>query len=160
MKAESSIQETVGKLLRKKKLTISVAESCTGGLVASKLTDVPGSSDYFIDAIVAYSDEAKISFLGVKNESIKKYGAVSRQVAREMALGVRKRSKTDIGISTTGIAGPSGGSKKKPVGTVWIGYSNKNITFAKNFIFTKDRLKNKDMMSDAALEILKKQLLQ
>lgn len=156
--SESPIEKTVGTLLRKKKLTISAAESCTGGLILSKLTDVPGSSDYVMDGIVSYADAAKIKFLGVKKESIKKYGAVSRQVAEQMAAGIRKRSKTDIGISATGIAGPGGARKNKPVGLVWIGYSDKNVTFAKNFIFTKDRLRNKDIMSKMALEILRRKL--
>jgi len=156
---ESSIEKTVGKLLRKKKLTIAVAESCTGGLITSKLTDVPGSSDYVIDGIVSYADETKIKFLGVRKESIKKYGAVSGQVAKQMALGIRKRSQTDIGISATGIAGPTGARKNKPVGLVWIGYSDKNVTFAKDFIFTKDRLRNKDIMSKMALETVRRKLL-
>ncbi|MCI0449437.1 MAG: CinA family protein [Chlorobi bacterium] len=153
------IEETIGKLLRKKKLTVSAAESCTGGLIASLLTDVPGSSDYFISGVVAYADEAKIKFLGVKKQTLKKYGAVSSQVTKEMALGIRKRSSADIGISTTGIAGPSGGSRKKPVGTIWIGYSDKNVTFAEKFVFGKNRLKNKRLMAKKALEILRKKLL-
>jgi nicotinamide-nucleotide amidase len=156
---ETSIEKTVGSLLKKKKLTISAAESCTGGLITSKLTDISGSSDYVIDGIVSYADEAKIKFLGVKKESIKKYGAVSEQVAKEMARGIRLRSKTDIGISATGIAGPTGARKNKPVGLVWIGFSDKNVTFAKNFVFTKDRLRNKDIMSKMALEVVRRQLL-
>jgi PncC family amidohydrolase len=150
-------QEIIGKLLRKKKLKISAAESCTGGLVASKLTDVPGSSDYFINAVVAYSDASKIRFLRVKKNTLKKYGAVSRQAAKEMAMGARSRSNSDIAISTTGIAGPSGGSRKKPVGTIWIGYSDKNITFAEKFVFGKNRLKNKELMANKALDIVYKQ---
>src|SRR4030095_9640415 len=130
--SESSIQETVGKILLKKKLSIAAAESCTGGLITTKLTDIPGSSRYVMDGIVSYADKAKVKFLGVKKESIKKYGAVSRIVAMEMASGIRKRSNTDIGISATGIAGPSGARKNKPVGLVWIGYSDKNITFAED----------------------------
>jgi nicotinamide-nucleotide amidase len=152
------IQETIGKLLRKKKLTVSAAESCTGGLIASMLTDVPGSSDYFISGIIAYADEAKIKFLGVKKQTLKKYGAVSSHTAKEMARGVRNRSHSDIGISTTGIAGPSGGSRKKPVGTIWIGYSDKNVTFAEKFVFGKNRLKNKKLMSKMALDLLLKQV--
>ncbi len=156
---ESSIEKTLGVLLKRKDLTIAVAESCTGGLVTSKLTDVPGSSDYMMDSIVAYSNEAKRRLLGVKRQSIKNHGAVSEQVAKEMALGIRKRSKTDIGLSTTGIAGPTGARPGKPVGLVWIGYSDKDGTFAKKFIFTKDRLRNKDIMSKIALEIVRRKLL-
>jgi nicotinamide-nucleotide amidase len=156
---ESSIEETVGKLLRKRKLTISAAESCTGGLITSKLTDIPGSSDYVMDGIVSYADSAKVRLLGVKGAAIKKFGAVSRQVAEQMAAGIRKRSKTDIGISVTGIAGPGGARRNKPVGLVWIGYSDKKTTFAKDFIFTKDRLRNKDAMAKMALEVVRRQLL-
>ncbi|NOS86400.1 MAG: competence/damage-inducible protein A [Ignavibacteria bacterium] len=156
---ESSIEKTTGELLKKKKLTIAAAESCTGGLITSKLTDIPGSSDYVMDAIVAYSNEAKRRLLGVKAETIKKYGAVSKQTAIEMARGIRKRSKTDIGISVTGIAGPTGARPGKPIGLVWIGYSDKKATFAKDFIFTKDRLRNKDIMAKMALEIVRRKLI-
>ncbi len=155
---EDSIEKTVGGILKKKKLTIAAAESCTGGLITSKLTDISGSSDYVMDAIVAYSNEAKRRLLGVRAETIKKYGAVSKQAAIEMARGIRKRSKTDIGISVTGIAGPTGARIGKPVGLVWIGYSDKKVTFAKDFIFTKDRLRNKDIMAKMALEIVRNQL--
>lgn len=156
---ESSVQETLGKLLKKKRLTISAAESCTGGLVASKLTDVSGSSDYVFGGMVTYDDKAKIKFLGVNPKDIKKHGAVSEIVAKQMAEGIRKRSQTGIGISTTGIAGPAGARPGKPVGLVWIGYSDKKITFAKKFIFTNDRLRNKDIMSKMALELVRRKLL-
>lgn len=155
---ESPIEKTLGMLLKKRGLTIAVAESCTGGLVLSKLTDIGGSAYYVMDGIVAYANEAKRRLLGVKQKSLKSYGAVSERVAIEMAVGIRKRSKTDIGISTTGIAGPTGARPKKPVGLVWIGYSDKDVTFAKKFIFTKDRLRNKDAMSKMALEVVRKQL--
>jgi len=156
---ESPLPKAIGGILRKKKLTLSVAESCTGGLIASKITDIPGSSDYFLEGIISYSNEAKIKILDVKEETLKAYGAVSKQTAIEMAEGARKRSGADIGISTTGIAGPAGASKNKPVGLVWIGYSDKNISFAKDFYFTKDRLRNKEVMSKMALEILRRKLL-
>lgn len=156
--SESSIEKTVGKLLKKMKITISCAESCTGGLLTSKLTDISGSSAYVMDAIVGYANEAKRRLLGVKKETLKKYGAVSELTAIEMAEGIRKRSKTDIGLSTTGIAGPTGARLSKPVGLVWIGYSDKFVSFAKKFIFTKDRLRNKDVMSKMALEIVRRQL--
>ena len=156
---EGSIEETVGKLLKKRKLTISAAESCTGGLICSKLTDAAGSSAYVMDGIVSYSNEAKIRLLGVKAESIKKYGAVSAEVAMQMAVGIRKRSGTDIGISATGIAGPGGARKNKPVGLVWVGYSDKNTIFAVDFIFTKDRLRNKDAMAKITLETVRRKLL-
>jgi nicotinamide-nucleotide amidase len=155
---ESPIEKTLGRILKRKGLTIAVAESCTGGLVLSKLTDIGGSAYYVMDGIVAYSNEAKRRLLGVKQRSLKSYGAVSEKVAIEMAVGIRRRSKTDIGISTTGIAGPTGARPKKPVGLVWIGYSDKDVTFAKKFVFTKDRLRNKDAMSKMALEVVRKQL--
>lgn len=156
---ERSIEATLGTMLKKRRLTISAAESCTGGLILSKLTDIPGSSDYVMDGIVSYADKAKIRLLGVNPRDIKKYGAVSKTVAIQMAKGIRKRSGTDIGISATGIAGPGGARKNKPVGLVWIGYSDKTITFAKDFIFTKDRLRNKDAMAKMALEVVRRQLL-
>ena len=156
---ESPLPKVIGDLLKKKRLTLAVAESCTGGLISSKLTDIAGSSDYLLDSIISYSNKSKVKFLGVKDSTLRKHGAVSKQTAIEMAEGVRKHSGTDIGISTTGIAGPAGGSKKKPVGLVWIGYSDKNITFAKDLYFTKDRLRNKEIMSKMALEILRRKLL-
>lgn len=155
---ESPIEKTVGVMLKKKDLTIAVAESCTGGLIASKLTDIGGSADYVMDAIVAYSNEAKRRLLGVKAKTLKAYGAVSNKVAEEMAAGIRKRSKTDIGISVTGIAGPTGARPGKPIGYVWIGYSDSKNTFARDFIFTKDRLRNKDIMAKMALEMVRQQL--
>ena len=156
---ESPIEKVAGEMLLKKRLTLSVAESCTGGLIASKITDVRGSSGYFLESIIPYSDEGKIKLLGVKQNNLKKYGAVSKQTALEMAEGARKNSDADIGLSTTGIAGPDGGTKKKPVGLVWIGYSDKKNSFAKDFYFTKDRLRNKEMMTKMALEILRRKLL-
>ncbi len=156
---ESPIEKTLGALLKKKGLNIAIAESCTGGLVTSKLTDVSGSSNYIMDSIIAYSNEAKRRLLGVKRKSLKSYGAVSEKVAEEMAAGIRKRSVTDIGVSTTGIAGPTGARPGKPVGLVWIGYSDKDGTFAKKFIFTNDRLRNKDIMSKMALETVRRKLL-
>ena len=156
---EGNIESTVGGLLKKKKLTIAAAESCTGGLLTSKLTDISGSSAYVMDSIVAYSNEAKRRLLGVKAKTLKAYGSVSQKVAEEMAMGIRKRSKTDIGISVTGIAGPTGARPGKPIGYVWIGYSDSKSTFAKDFIFTKDRLRNKDIMAKMALEIVRQKLI-
>lgn len=156
---DEPIEKTVGLMLKRRKLTLSAAESCTGGLVASKITDVSGSSDYFIEGAVTYSNESKIKITGVKRVTLKRYGAVSKQTAIEMAKGIRKVSGSDIGISTTGIAGPAGAAKNKPVGLVWIGYSDKHSSFAKEFIFTKDRLRNKEIMSKMALEIVRRKLL-
>lgn len=156
---ESPIEKVVGVLLKKNNLTLSVAESCTGGLIASMITDVPGSSDYFLEGVTAYSNESKKKILGVKNSTLKKFGAVSEQTAIEMAECIQKISGSSIGISTTGIAGPAGAVKSKPVGLIYIGYSDKNCSFAKKYIFTKDRLRNKDMASKMALEIIRRTLL-
>lgn len=155
----SSLPEKVSQILKQRRLTLSVAESCTGGLVSSMLTDVPGSSEYFIDSVISYSNKAKERFLGVKHQSLVEYGAVSREVAIEMARGIRKMSDTDIGLSTTGIAGPKGATKTKPIGLVWIGYSDRESLDAVKFIFSKDRIKNKEMMSKAALNFLRKKII-
>ena len=149
----------VGKLLTERGLKLAIAESCTGGLIADRITNVPGSSKYFERGIVAYSNEAKIQILGVPEELIKNHGAVSREVAEAMAKGVREISGADIGISTTGIAGPTGATPTKPIGLIWIGYSDKNETFAKEFRFGDDRLENKQRAAQMALEILRRKLL-
>ena len=113
-------EESLGKLLKEKKLTVSTAESCTGGLVASRITDISGSSDYFKEAYVTSANEIKHKNLGVSNETLEKYGAVSSECAFEMAQGLSKRTGCDVAICTTGIAGPTGGTAKKPVGLVYI----------------------------------------
>lgn len=153
------LEEVIGRLLTERGLKLAVAESCTGGLIADRITNVPGSSKYFERGVVAYSNEAKVQILGVPEELIKNFGAVSREVAESMAEGVRKISGADIGISTTGIAGPTGATPTKPVGLVWIGYSDKNETFAKEFRFGDDRLENKQRAAQMALEILRRKLL-
>ena len=156
---EKPIEEELGRILVKKHLTISAAESCTGGLVSSKLTNISGSSAYVMAGVVTYADESKMKILGVKKSTLIKHGAVSKETAMEMARGVRKLAKTDIGISTTGIAGPTGAVAGKPIGLVWIGYADKNRSFAQEFIFTKDRLRNKEAMSKMALEVARRELL-
>ncbi|MBR6401633.1 MAG: CinA family protein [Firmicutes bacterium] len=113
--------EYIVKTLEGKKMTLSAAESCTGGMVSSVIVDYAGASAVFMDGIVSYSNEAKMKFLGVSPQTLEKYGAVSAQTAEEMCRGVSRESKTDIGISTTGVAGPGGGTPQKPVGTVYIG---------------------------------------
>ena len=135
----NKILNQVAKTLTRKKLTLSVCESCTGGMLGSIITQVPGSSKYFPGGIIAYSNEVKQKTVGVKLTTLKKYGAVSTEVAREMAQGVRKRFKSDIGIGITGIAGPSGGSKKKPVGLVFISLSYDKIIFVKKYLFKGNR---------------------
>jgi len=138
-------------LLRRKKLTLSAAESCTGGRIGDKITNVPGSSDYFLGSAVTYSNEAKAALLGVKEKSLKAYGAVSQQVAEEMALGCRKLFGSDIAVSTTGIAGPAGGSAEKPVGLVWFGVSDGRKTTTDRKVFPGDREQVKEAASQHAI---------
>ncbi|MBF8247881.1 MAG: cinA [Bacteroidetes bacterium] len=153
------LEHVVGKLLTERKLTLAVAESCTGGLIADRITDVPGSSNYFERSMTLYSNESKVAELGVPLALLEKFGAVSREVAEAMAAGVRSKSNTDIGISTTGIAGPAGGSAEKPVGLVWVGYSEKNETLALKFNFGDGRRRVKERAAQAALELLRRKLL-
>lgn len=156
---EEELQEAVAKLLIKKRKTVAVAESCTGGLLANKLTNVSGSSDYFERGVVTYSNQAKVDILQVPEKVLEKHGAVSAETAEAMAESVRKMSGVDFGISTTGIAGPSGGTKEKPVGLVYIGVSTEKETYSKRLLFFKERLENKGRFVQAALSLLRKELL-
>lgn len=156
---DEELEQVVGRLLKERGLRIAVAESCTGGLVADKITDVPGSSDYFDRGIVTYSNKSKTDILSVPEALLKSHGAVSREVAAAMAEGIRNAAGVDIGLSTTGIAGPGGGSEEKPVGLVWIGYADRNGSFARKFRFGEGRLRVKERASQAALEVVRKKLL-
>jgi nicotinamide-nucleotide amidase len=138
---------------------MAIAESCTGGLIADRITNVSGSSEYFERGIITYSNKSKMDELGVLSELISKHGAVSQEVAEAMALGIRTTSNVDIGISTTGIAGPTGGSPEKPIGLVWIGYSDKEGTFALQFNFGGERRIIKERAVQAALELLRRKIL-
>ncbi len=140
--------------LKKQKQTIATAESCTGGLLAHLLTNISGSSEYFDRGIVSYSNRAKQEALGVPEELLQKHGAVSREVAEAMAQGIRQRASVDYGLSTTGIAGPTGGSKDKPVGLVFIAIASPDQVIVKRFLFSGDRLTNKESSCTAALELL------
>ncbi|MGL5330374.1 MAG: CinA family protein [Peptostreptococcaceae bacterium] len=144
-----SIENEVAKRLVDKNLSISVAESCTGGLVSATLINYSGISSVFKEGIVSYSNESKINRLGVKKETLEKYGAVSKQTAREMAEGVASNFNTNIGLSTTGIAGPEGGTKDKPVGLVYIGIYINGLTTVKKFILDGDRkmIRNKTVQN-------------
>ena len=144
----------ISELLKKNKLKIATAESCTGGLIGHTLTNISGSSEYYDRGVISYSNKAKMELLGVSEKLLEKYGAVSKQVAEAMAEGIRIRSQVDIGISTTGIAGPTGGTKDKPVGLVYIGVSTVNKTIVRRFQFHDDRLGNKNSTCKAALEML------
>jgi len=155
---EQTLEDVLAGLLTEKKLTIAVAESCTGGLIINRLTDVSGSSDYLERGLVTYSNAAKISMLGVPAEVIEKHGAVSEETARLMAEGVRKIAGTDLGLSSTGIAGPTGGSKEKPVGTVYIALADSKQTICRHYSYRWDRKRNKEVFSEAALFLLKNYL--
>jgi nicotinamide-nucleotide amidase len=152
---EKTMEEVIAGLLTEKKLTIAVAESCTGGLITNRLTDVAGSSNYLERGLVTYSNAAKISMLGVPAAIIEKHGAVSKETARLMAEGVRKLAGTDLGISSTGIAGPTGGSPEKPVGTVYMALADSKQTICRHYAFRWDRVRNKHVFSETALMMLK-----
>lgn len=144
----------VSELLSKKRLTLATAESCTGGLVASRITDVSGSSAYFLGGIVAYSYEAKASLLGVSWDTLNTKGAVSRETVIEMAQGARRVFNADIAVSVSGIAGPGGGTPDKPVGTVWVGLATPSGEEARHFVWDGDRILNKQLSSEAALQFI------
>jgi nicotinamide-nucleotide amidase len=136
---EEGLEEIVGRLLLAKQWTLALAESCTGGAIAQRITRVAGSSAYFKASAVTYSDDSKSRFLGIESALLKKHGAVSRETALEMARKVRELAAADIGLSVTGIAGPSGGSPDNPIGTVWVGLADREATDARRFQFQGDR---------------------
>lgn len=144
----------IGEVLRARNLKLVAAESCTGGLVSSRITDVPGSSEYFLGSIVSYAYEVKVSLVGVRWDTLNTHGAVSRETVLEMAHGVRKKLNADIAISVSGIAGPGGGSPDKPVGTTWIGLATPDGQWARLFQFSGSREENKSASATAALELL------
>ena len=156
---DMTMEGVVGELLRKNGDTLSVAESCTGGLISQRLTNVPGSSDYMKRGIVAYSNEAKVDLLHVPSQFIESFGAVSEQVAEKMAEGVRELGKTDLGLSVTGIAGPGGGTDAKPVGLVFISLAHKNETKVKDYNFPGDRALIRQAASQAALDLVRRYYL-
>lgn len=152
-------EQVIGKLLTTKELTIATAESCTGGYLAHLLTSVPGSSAYFKGSVVAYANEVKTALLGVKPDSLEKYGAVSEEVAIEMASGLKNRLGVDYALSTTGIAGPDGGTPEKPVGTVWIGLAGPKGVKAQKFQLGEQRDRNIRRAALAALNLLRMELI-
>lgn len=157
---EKNLEKLIAKLLIKKRKTIAVAESCTGGLLSKRLTDIPGSSQYTKLNVVTYSDAAKNKILHVPKELLKKHGAVSYQVAKSMAIGIKKIAGADIGLSITGIAGPTGGSKEKPVGLVYFGLAkDKEIKF-KKMLFGKNSSRDeiRRLATQYALNWLKQEL--
>ncbi|MDO8527977.1 MAG: CinA family protein [Deltaproteobacteria bacterium] len=148
----------VGELLLERKETLSTAESCTGGALANAITNIPGASGYFEQGVVTYSNRSKVDLLGVKEATLKKFGAVSEQVAKEMAEGMRKKSGTTYALAVTGIAGPSGGTKEKPVGTVYIALATPQKTEVKSFCFSHSRLEFKQLVVEATLDWLRQVL--
>ncbi len=147
-----------GRLLRDRGLTLAVAESCTGGLVGHRVTQVPGSSEYFLGGVIAYRNDAKAAILGVSRSTLRKRGEVSRRTAAEMAQGARRIFRADIAVSTTGIAGPSGGSRAKPVGLVYLGLAHGGGTLVRRFLFKGSRHAVKSQAADAAFAMLREHL--
>ena len=154
------LEKLIGDHLRNKGCTLSIAESCTGGLICDRITDVSGSSDYFEGGMVTYSNESKAKYLGIPLDDIKKYGAVSPQVAKKMAQGVRKAFGTTFGLSTTGVAGPTGGTKKAPIGRVFIGLSSGKRTWVMKLDLKGSRRQIKEKASEKVLQYFYKKLIQ
>lgn len=154
----AGLEAEIGDLLRNKGLTLGVVESATGGLISHLITNTPGSSDYYKGSVTAYSNEVKIKVVGVREEIIRQYGAVSPQVAEEMAAGGRKVLAVDICLADTGIAGPGGDTPGKPVGLFYVGLSHQNGTYHQKHIFQGDREQNKRSAAEAALNWLKEYL--
>jgi len=150
----AALEERLGLLMTQKGLTLATAESCTGGLLAGRITDVPGSSAYFLGGVVSYANEAKERLLGVNHATLLKHGAVSEEVACQMARGIREQLGADVAVGITGVAGPSGGTADKPVGLVWIGLSDRQGEWARQFQWHSDRTGNRELSVDAALRIL------
>jgi nicotinamide-nucleotide amidase len=158
-KDEELLEAVLGKILKERGLTLSVAESCTGGLISNILTNISGSSSYFERGIVSYSNAAKVEILKVNEDTIMENGAVSLEVARQMAEGVKSISGTDLGLATTGIMGPTGATTDKPIGLVYIGICDDKVCTAKEFQFGDDRILNKQRAAQTALEMLRRHLL-
>ena len=158
--SSESLEQVVVKLLAQRKETLAVAESCTGGLIADRLTNVPGASDTFVAGYVTYANAAKTDVLNVDSELIEKHGAVSEQVARAMAEGARLRAESTYALATTGVAGPGGGSPEKPVGTIYLALASaKSGTIVKKHFFPSDRETFKQLSAQSALDLLRKELL-
>ena len=158
-KDEETLEEVIGRLLKERDMKISAAESCTGGLIASTLTNISGSSAYFERGIVCYSNASKVEILRVDEDTLAEHGAVSMEVAMQMAEGVKSTSGSDIGVAVTGIMGPTGATTDKPVGLVYVGYCDDKVCTAKKFVFGNERFLNKQRTMQAALNMVRKQLL-
>ena len=155
---ETELEKQIGKLLSQRGWTLAVAESCTGGLLGHRITNVSGSSSYFRGGVISYSDELKESMLGVPEETLIEHGAVSKETALAMAQGARCVLDTDVALSVTGIAGPAGGTPEKPVGLVYIGLAAEGADLWEKYIWQGDRTENKEQSAEAALKLLLKYL--
>lgn len=151
---ENKLEATIGELLRMRGWRLAVAESCTGGLIGHRITDIPGSSTYYMGSVTAYAYEAKVRLLGVKWDTLNTHGAVSEAVINEMACGVRHALAADIGLAVSGIAGPDGGTADKPVGLTWVGLNTPYYHQAVRFVWGGNRLENKAYAAQAALQLL------
>ena len=154
MSDDQSLEARAGTILTARGMTVTAAESCTGGLILHRLTNIAGSSAYVLGGFVTYSNEAKAKFLGVRQETLVRYGAVSEQTAAEMARGARAAIQADVALSVTGIAGPGGGTPTKPVGLTYIGLDAEDLQRVVHFVWTGDRESNKASSADAALQLL------
>lgn len=148
------VEIQIGEILRRRKRTLATAESCTGGLIGHLLTNIPGSSDYYLGGVIAYANSVKHKQLGVNSESLARFGAVSQEVVLEMSRGVRLALQADIGLAVSGVAGPGGGSLEKPVGYTWIGLSDVDNELSWNYIWTGSRKQNKKFTAIMALQLL------
>lgn len=148
------VEIQIGEILRRRKRTLATAESCTGGLIGHLLTNIPGSSDYYLGGVIAYANSVKHKQLGVNSESLARFGAVSQEVVLEMSRGVRLALQADIGLAVSGVAGPGGGSLEKPVGYTWIGLSDADNELSWNYIWTGSRKQNKKFTAIMALQLL------
>jgi PncC family amidohydrolase len=148
------LEDQIGSLLRASGLKLATAESCTGGLIGHRLTNIPGSSDYYLGGVIAYANEIKSALLGVSWNTLNQFGAVSRETVLEMASGARRVLQADLAVSVSGIAGPGGGLPGKPVGTTWIGLCAGDGAWARGFCFPAGREKNKSFAADAALQLV------
>lgn len=151
---EFPLELRIGNILRQHHATLGTAESCTGGLISHRITDVPGSSEYFAGGIVAYSYEAKVALLNVSWDTLNTKGAVSKETVLEMARGARQALGVDIAVSVSGIAGPGGGTPEKPVGSTWIGLTAPDGEWARHFVWQGDREQNKQYSCDAAFQFI------
>ncbi|MFQ5860797.1 MAG: CinA family protein [Dehalococcoidia bacterium] len=154
----TTLEHTLGELLKRRGLMLAVAESATGGRIADRLTNVSGSSAYFLGGVVAYDNQAKVRLLGVAQETLERFGAVSPETAQEMAQGVRTLFAAEVGLSSTGIAGPTGATPQKPVGLVFIGVASPRGVHAQQFLCQGSREENKEAFTQAALTLLREEL--